>query len=310
MIDGYNVTNIIVSQIYGYNLYLKGRITLNAYLFIPQKELQDSGLYVTLNGVRYPVSEAATRVVDGRTLYTFSVEKNAKEYHDAETLRLYGSAGNLLTLYRQNEDVTETGWSYSVQTYLDRALEVSDDPYLKELVTAMNDYGSYAQQFFRYNLANRSPILGDSGSVTKADLEKYRSTVVYAKDADGNDRTGVTHSGSSLLLQSDTIIRHYFTIDEGSIDDYTFTARGQALTPTATTDGAYYVEITDVYAKHLDNDFALTVSDSKGTVMTLHYSALSYAYAAMEQSDQDLIDVVKALYRYNQKASAFFDKEG
>ena len=310
MIDGYDVINIIVSQFHGYNLYLKGRITLNAYLFIPQKELQDSGLYVTLNGVRYPVSEAATRVVDGRTLYMFSVEKCAAQYNDVETLRLYGSAGNLLTLYRQNEDVTETGWTYSVQTYLERALEVSDDPYLKELVTARNDYGSYAQQFFRYDLENRAPILGDSGSVTKADLEKYRSKKLYAKDADGNDRTGVTHRGSSLLLDSGTIIRHYFIIDEGSVDDYTFTARGQTLTPTATADGAYYVDITDVYAKYLDIDFTVTVSDSEGTVMTLHYSALSYAYDALDKNDQGLANVAKALYRYNQKAIAFFDAEG
>lgn len=307
VIDGYNVTNIIVSQFYGYNLYLKGRITLNAYLFVPQKELQDPGIYITMNGERHMVSGTSTRKINGRTHFVFPIEMDAKQYNDTVNFRLYGSGGNLLTLYLRDErDITETGWTYSVQAYIDRVLKLGDnDPLLQELMVAMNDYGSYVQEYFNYNMSNRASIKGSSGSVTLSDLEDYKKSVVYPDE----DNKGVTYESSELFLNSDTVIRHYFSISGGSVGDYTFTVKGETVTPKQ-GDKGYYVEIKDVYARHLGIMYAVTVSNSDGLVLTLRYSALSYAYDALNGGDAAFANVAKAMYLYFKKAESYFDLEG
>ena len=302
-IHGYNVTNIIASRVYGYNVNLKGRIGLNVYLFIPQRVLQDGGLYVTLNNKSYPIAGAETRVVDGLTLYQFSVDKAAKEMNDPVTVRLYGSGGPETLLWR-GVDVTETGWRYSIQTYIDRTRETSSDPLLLAVVNAMSNFGSLAQTYFHYNEANCAPVEGNPASVTLEDLAPYEAKLTLGK------AQGVTYAGSSLVLRSGTVIRHYFTVDEGEVTDYTFKIGSKVVTPTLTDDG-WMIEIPDVYARYLDNMYTVTVTGSGGRVLTLKYSALSYAYKVVQNNeDADLVTLVKAMYLYNRAAEAYFSSAG
>ena len=299
-IDGYNVTNTIVSRVYGYNVNLKGRIGLNVYLFIPQHVLQDSGLYVTLDDKSFPVASANTRVVDGLTLYQFSVDKAAKEMNDQVTVRLYRADGTPETLFWRDEDVTETGWRYSIQTYIDRSREETVEPLLLAVVNAMSDYGSLAQAYFHHNEEDRAAVVGDVDAVTEAELAPYEAKVTQSK------ATGVTYSGSSLVLRSGTVIRHYFTIDEGSVGDYTFKIGSKTVTPVETSDG-WMIEIQDVYARNLDTAYTVTVTSSEGRILTLKYSALSYAYKAVQDNtDPALVRLVKAMYLYNRAADEYF----
>ena len=299
-IQGYNVTNSIVSRVYGYNVNLKGRIGLNVFLFIPQRVLQDGGLTVTLNGDRYPVAEARTRQAEGLTIYQFPVDKAAKEMNDLVTVRLFAGDGSPETLLWRNEDVTDTGWSYCIQTYIDRSIEDDVEPMLLEVVRTMNDYGSLAQAYFHYNEANRAPVLGNPGAVTESDLQPYEAKLTPGK------ATGVSYAGSRLVLKSGTVIRHYFSIDEGSVDDYSFKLGSKTVTPVETEDG-WMIEIPDIYARYLDNMYTVTVSSSEGRVLTLKYSALSYAYKVVQNNeDPALVELVKAMYLYNRAAKAYF----
>ena len=300
-IDGYNVINTLVPRIYGYNVNLKGRIGLNVYLFIPQYVLQDSGLFVTLSGEQVLGADAETRTVNGLTLYRFPVDKAAKEMNDQVTVRLYRADGTLETLFWRDEDVTETGWRYSIQTYIDRSREDNVEPLLLAVVNAMSDYGSLAQAYFQYNEENRAAVVGDVDAVTEAELAPYEAKLTQGK------ATGVTYAGSSLVLRSGTVIRHYFTIDEGSVGDYTFKIGSKTVTPVETSDG-WMIEIPDVYARYLGKMYTIKVSSSDGTILTLKYSGLSYAYKAVQDNtDPGLVKLVKALYIYNRAACAYFD---
>ena len=300
-IDGYNVTNTIVSRVYGYNVNLKGRIGLNVYLFIPQHVLQDSGLYVTLDGEKFPVADAETRTVNGLTLYKFPVDKAAKEMNDEVTVRLYRADGTPETLFWRDEDVTETGWRYSIQTYIDRSREDEVEPLLMNVVNAMSDYGSLAQAYFHHNEDNRAAVVGNVDAVTEAELAPYAAKLTPGK------ATGVSYTGSSLVLRSGTVIRHYFTIDEGSVGDYTFKLGSKKLTPVETENG-WMIEIPNVYARNLGNMYTVTVSSSEGVILTLKYSALSYAYKVVQDNDDPaLVKLVKSLYLYNRAACAYFD---
>ena len=54
----------------------------------------------------------------------------------------------------------------------------------------------------------------------------------------------------------------------------------------------------------------MTVSKGDEKIFTLLCSALSYAYAAFDSGNEDLINVAKAICLYNRAAVAFFDAEG
>jgi hypothetical protein len=78
------------------------------------------------------------------------------------------------------------------------------------------------------------------------------------------------------------------------------------VTPVETEKG-WMIEIPDVYARNLDVAYTVTVRSQKGTVLTLKYSALSYAYKAVqENADPALVRLVKAMYLYNRAADEYF----
>ena len=65
----------------------------------------------------------------------------------------------------------------------------------------------------------------------------------------------------------------------------------------------YYVEIPDVAAQYLDDNYVVTFGN-EGSVTV---NGLSYVYLALKNSsDTDLLNVVKAIYEYNRAAEIFF----
>ena len=89
--------------------------------------------------------------------------------------------------------------------------------------------------------------------------------------------------------------------------DYTFKIGSKTVTPVETSDG-WMIEIPDVYARYLGKMYTIKVSSSDGTILTLKYSGLSYAYKAVQDNtDPGLVKLVKALYIYNRAACAYFD---
>lgn len=168
------------------------------------------------------------------------------------------------------------------------------------VINAMSDYGSLAQTYFDYNLENRAAVVGNVDAVAESDPQPYEAKLTQGKV------TGVTYEGSSLVLRSGTVIRHYFTIDEGSVGDYTFEIGSKTVTPVETSDG-WMIEIPDVYARNLGVMYAVTVSGEEGVILSLRYSALSYALAAVQgNSDPELTRPVKALYLYNRAANTSY----
>ena len=293
------------ADVYGCSISLKGNIALNFYVIPSEELIADPNAYVMLGETKILFSEATTRTVGEDTLYQFTLSLHAKQMNDVVTLRVYDGEDNLVALYRHSndEDVTETGYSYSVQTYIQTVRDTSSDTKLIALVNAMSDYGSLAQAQFGYNADSRVAVQADLSGVTAADVESFQ-----AVKTDGT-ATGVSYYGTSLLLQSETVMRIYFTLDEGEISDYTFKLGSKKVTPVQ-SDGKWYVEIANISAKDLDKTYTLTVSSAEGKIVTIKASALSYVYAVLNggSNEATLIDLVKGLYLYNQAANEYFGK--
>ena len=293
------------AEVYGSSVSLKGDIALNFFLILPEKVTKDENAYVTLNETKYPVSKATTRNVEGvGTTYQFTIALTAKQMNDKVTLKVFNGEDAVVPLYRHSngEDVTETGYVYSVQDYIQKTLENPEaDEKLKALVQAMSDYGSLAQVQFEYNLENLAEVKGDLNSVTA------KTVAAYAPVVTEGTATGVTFKGPSLVLKTQTALRLYFELAEGEIGDYTFKVGTKTKTPTETADG-WMIEIPNISAKDLDKVYTVKVTSGDGTVLTLKVSALSYVYNTLnsETSDAKLVNLVKGVYLYNQAANAYF----
>ena len=293
------------ADVYGCSISLKGNIALNFYVIPSEALLADENAYVALGDEQIKFSEAATRVVGEDTLYQFTVILHAKQMNDVVTLKVFDGEGVPVALYRHsnNEDVTGTGFSYSVHDYIQTVRENSDDQKLIDLVNAMADYGVLAQLQFNYNTEDLPEIQGDLDSVTAETLADYE-----AKVTEGT-ATGVSYKGTSLLLKSETVIRIYFTLDEGEIGDYTFKLGTKKVTPAESDDG-WYIEVPNISAKDLDKVYTVNVSSAAGKIVTVKTSALSYVYKVLstEGTSKTLVDLVKGIYLYAQAANVYFGK--
>ena len=203
-------------------------------------------------------------------------------------------------LDKEGNDVTETGYTYSVMAYLREAQEKSSNEYMVALATATENYGTAAQIKFDYSASGLS-IAPEVTAVTLSDLAEFAP--VYT----GTLPNGIVSNTSSMELNEDNTVRQYFTLEAGrDINAYTFTLDGAVVTPVLSSANKYYVALPNIAAKDLDVVHQYSVTDGTNTY-SFSFSALSYVYKAITGSTQEsMINLAKALFLYNQAANEYF----
>ena len=160
----------------------------------------------------------------------------------------------------------------------------------------MLNYGAYAQIYF-----DKNP--DDPANASLSEKEKALGDVTITAPESAIDLPdGVIFEGATLSLRSETTLSLYFT----SSVDLTFSCEGRAVEEAAS--GSYQIaRIRDIPAKQLLNSFTLQISaeEANGSVT---YSPVNYCYKVLDggTDNENLINVVKALYRYAQTATAYF----
>jgi hypothetical protein len=99
----------------------------------------------------------------------------------------------------------------------------------------------------------------------------------------------------------------YFKLMD-NVDAYTITLDGEAVTPKDCGRGIYCVELKSIPAGKLSTASEIVISKG-GETFTIKASALSWAESVLSNSknqNQTTIDMAKMLYRYSQKADAYF----
>jgi hypothetical protein len=270
------------------SISLKGNIALNYYMLLSDEVLADETAYMqfTMDAgeiIQIPVSEGVQQVRDGETYYVFTCAVNAKEMTDNVVSQFFYEGGST------------KAHTYNVQTYAKHILANSDDVAIKNLVVAMLNYGAASQIHFGYNtdaLANAELAAPDYSGVT---IEGF-----HAVSGQGTELAKF-HS-ASLILKSETTLRFFFTAP------ITATYDGQAL-EVKQRGGLYYVDVVGISAKDLDEDVTVTISDGTNTA-DVTYNPMVYCAAVLNDTtgafDQEMKDVVSALYLYNQAANIYF----
>ena len=287
-------------SLYGRSLTLKDNIDVNYYMEMSDSVFEhDAYLEFKIGGQTYKLnaSDAAEVNENGKTLYKFSCPVNAAQMSDTIETRIV------------IDNKTEEEYSYSVKEYATELLSKSNE-YPAEtikLVKALLNYGTAAQNFFKYNTDKPANAgLSDTDkAVAAADFEEYKA--VIKTDSENGQSNGLTYYGSSLICKSEMTVRHYFMVNEGcDINNYKFSyvnADGNevSLTPKKASDGVYCVDINGIMARNLNSNYACKVTGkNKACIFELDYGPFSYSQKVINSgnSSDELKNLVNALYWY------------
>ena len=287
-------------SLYGRSITLKDNIDVNYYMEMSDSVFEhDAYLEFKIGGQTYKLnaSDAAEVNENGKILYKFSCPVNAAQMSDTIETRIV------------IDNKTEEEYSYSVKEYATELLSKSNE-YPAEtikLVKALLNYGTAAQNFFKYNTGKPANAgLSDTDkAVAAADFEEYKA--VIKTDSANGQSNGLTYYGSSLICKSEMTVRHYFMVNEGcDINNYKFSyvnADGNevSLTPKKASDGGYCVDINGIMARNLNSNYACKVTGkNKACIFELDYGPFSYSQKVINSgnSSDELKNLVNALYWY------------
>ena len=266
---------------------LEGNIGINYYMLLSDDVINDSTAFMQFTLVdgeviNVPVSEGIPTQVGDEILYLFTCAVNAKEMSDDVLAQCFYEGGSTQV------------YTYSVKAYCDHILNSSDDEALKDLVKKMLHYGAASQNYFQYN----------TDDLANAGLEapNYEGVVIDGFKATAGQGTELSKLyAASLILKSKTTLRFFFN---GPI---TATYNGQALN-VGQRSGLYYVDVTGIAAADLDEDIVITINDGANTA-DIVFNPMAYCQGVYNNSDDaQLVELVTALYVYNQAANNYFEE--
>lgn len=307
------------SRIHGASLSLGGNIDVNIYVK-PALDAVSRGAYAVIKG---PNDGDGKKLVfrDNSVMndsYKLTCRVSARQMDEKVTVQLFEADGTPITA--DNSDGSTTflnGYTFSVKNYIDAVENQDSDPNdtkavrTKELMTAMKNYGAFAQKYFDGSSFLRDDELPNQRKVTESVLDEHKAVI-------DNQLTGGDATYSySLILRSETTLRFYY--DAGSARVKSVTVKNadgtdvqNAVFGTKNTGSGemHYVDIPDIAANELGRRYELCVAAEDETYLRVNASPMSYVYTVIQKcadapSQADLCNVVRALYKYYQAADKF-----
>lgn len=288
----------------GYSLALNGNIEVNFHITFNENitpRLPDRMTFVMLDEIGAPINSTrkdvlfgsvkdTATVINGRTYYAFTYEIPAKDMTKTISACYIADSG----AYSQD-------FYFTVKEYAEYIINnaATNEDYAKaaSLVKAMLNYGAYSQLYFGNNtdeLANES-IDGTLNELTADDL------VTFAGSVQGELPEGMEYYASSLILKSQTSVRHYFTVDSEVLTEL---PEFDGYELIEKSEGLYYIQKDNISAQMLGFTSEISLTDGSWTIT---YCPMSYAYAVLKTSDKtSLVNLVTAMYEYYREANKYF----
>ena len=174
-------------------------------------------------------------------------------------------------------------------------------------------YGSYAQAYFNYDEENpaHGGIVGEEAYKAVENVTKDQ-LAIFSHDT-SDSISGVTYVGSRLVLEEYTSFQPYFRISDAALNKVQFSCNGNILEPIWDESYRfYYISLDGIAARDLDAPQLVTITNTvDGTTAEMTFVPLTYAkdVCAKMNNKQELVNLVKALYLYNQQTNAFFENQ-
>ncbi|MCR4652120.1 MAG: autotransporter adhesin family protein [Eubacterium sp.] len=294
----------IKGKIIGTGLSLKGKIGAQLLLSFTDAavvENADPEVMITVDGKEtvQKLSEYEHYASGKNEVYELQVFVPAKQINDTIELKLVDKDGKNLQLVSGKKTMESYVFSINdiTESYLAKPSLYGEKTI--DLVKAIRNYCGYTQLMTGYK--TESAVITDKlTGITAKDL------LPYSVAAD--KKSGIAkYVGLGLALQSDTSMQVYFSLTS-EMDAYEFTVDGEAVEPEDCGSGVYCIELKSISAGKLSTASDIVIRKGSDT-FTIKASALSWAENVLSHSKnqkQTTIDMAKMLYRYSQKADAYF----
>ena len=291
-----DINEVVEPSVVGYSVSLGGDIGLNYFVALDYKTInkdvkmtfvnEATGKEITTLGL-YDSSNA---VIDGKLYYKFTCPVSAS--HMADKIK------PVLTI----DGVAYEFNVYSVKDYAEVIL--GDEKYATAapVVKSMLNYGAYSE------IALLGVTTSDTNSALTAEEKQLGEVSLSVGDyslTSGDEAYSdyVQYAGSRISLKNETVIKHYFKIDESKVDPSTLYISGSSKETSIVKDGEYYrVDIKGINAKNLYTDYDFDIKCSDNYWYFRSYSVATYINSALNSTtiSDEVKDTVKALYFFYQ----------
>ncbi|MCQ2494726.1 MAG: InlB B-repeat-containing protein [Lachnospiraceae bacterium] len=290
-------------QYVGASCYYDGSITMISTILISEDLYKDFGAYVKFSdGTRMQLLGMSGSMGDDGITLTFSTHFAVKDIQNIVEIKFYTSINQCTVIDNKGIRFSSNTVLLSAADYLNSIIRNGSSYGEKSVAVAESllAYGEYTYAYFKGT--DIAPVT-DLSAVTIEKFEKYKSDITGSSN-------GLEYLGASLTLENDTIIKHYFMLDEGyAIDEFSFICARYGkeydyyLQATDITN-IYYIEVRGFDCYEFDSTYRLRMS--KGGDFTIDYGVYSYAYDALEKgTNQRLINVVKAMYLFGSAVEGY-----
>ena len=275
---GYVIEGNDYDRLDSVSLSLNGRIGVNTYVHFLEETVAAGNATVTIqiDGGETQEYKLAEGVLTSDGCYKYTVWLDAKNIDT--TVKVLLTVDGVLVEEKQ----------MSMRTYLEQAkILYGADTETYDMLCATETYMDAASAYF-------------AGETVEAIDGLTEEIAAYAHSSSGTLPTAVSNVQASLLLQEGTTLR--ITFQAESLSGLTFTVNGERVAVRSLADGTYCLEIDNISAQQLGDAYTVKIND-----FTLQFSALSYAKIVLDKSgDENLINLIKAMYLYNQAAVEYF----
>ena len=194
---------------------------------------------------------------------------------------------------------------------------------LQDLCKSMLSYAASAQVNFGYNTEDLADARKNNNKYILSDAERHdsitRDASIFADydatDVDGGyllkgttlDNLGLSFYGFSVLLESETSYRLYYSNPSGSLLDLSQITLPDNVKMSQVNNGKYYtIDIINLPAATLTDDITLSIITNTGTD-TLKVNLCSYFYSILSGTNENLKCAVSNLCNYSAMAKTFFE---
>jgi len=283
----------------GVNVTLGGELGLNFYVTVPDAVVA-SGARAVFDGPEGTKEYTLYAEEPDNGVYKLTYSIKAIYMDQNVTLKLVDDNDTTLGLFiRSGNDLvqlSENTMETSIYAYVSAVLQ---DPNLtdkeRNMVKAMYTYGAYSVKWKYGTAVPVDENINALADLNEDDFEQYKIEI-----RDSNEQIDLV--SMSLLLDSNTAYRIYFTCSD-DIANHEVLYNNEPIAIKATdTPNKYYVEIGDIGADRLTIKNTITFDGTLGVGI----SPMSYVYLALKNGGQseELMDVLKAFSAYSDAARA------
>lgn len=278
IVGGYVIEGNDYDRLDSVSLSLNGKIGVNTYVHFLEETVAEGDATVTfqIDGGATQEYNLSEGVLASDGCYKYTAWLDAKNIDT--TVKVLLTVDGVLVEEKQ----------MSMRTYLEQAkILYGADTKTYDMLCATERYMDAASAYFAGETVDA--IDGLTGEIAG-----------YAHSSSGTLPTGVSNVQASLFLQEGTTLR--ITFQAESLSGVVCTVDGKSVAIRSLASGTYCIEIENISANQLGKVYAVKIGN-----YTLNFSALSYANIVLNKSgDANLINLMKALYLYNQAAVAYF----